>query len=166
MSRYTLYQNQTYTVGMYSLGNFFSVYVMSIHVFPTMPSPTVVILIFLFRDTIFYLSVKQICLNFYRRACQYHLYIYYTLMKRRLQIINKRCSLRQFKRIKFSHMYTHTYIHGRKQRLARIRSTRMRRLVQAALTLSVHQHRKSLTQCSDYCDYRNKVRLLKYVYQF
>ncbi|KYQ50489.1 hypothetical protein ALC60_10389 [Trachymyrmex zeteki] len=34
-----------YTVGTYSVGNSFFVYVMSIHVFPTMPSPTVVILI-------------------------------------------------------------------------------------------------------------------------
>jgi len=41
-----------YTVGTYSVGNSFFVYVMSIHVFPTMPSPMVVILIGLFRDVI------------------------------------------------------------------------------------------------------------------
>ncbi|KYN03891.1 hypothetical protein ALC62_05192 [Cyphomyrmex costatus] len=35
-----------YTVGTYSVGNSFFVYVMSIHVFPTMPSPTVYGLIF------------------------------------------------------------------------------------------------------------------------
>lgn len=62
----------TYTVGTYSVGNSFFVYVMSMHVLPTMPSPTVVILIGLFRDPMFVSAIKQ------RYICVIrHLYIGY-----------------------------------------------------------------------------------------
>lgn len=48
----------TYTVGTYSEGNSFVVYVISIHVLPTVPSPIVVTLIGLCLETVFLFSEK------------------------------------------------------------------------------------------------------------